>query len=144
MIFDTPDTPEIVRHIHKIQTTIGAKNRTGTKGYLAPETIFKAKVQTRAVDVWAAGVIFLSLLAKRHPILSLHASDKVKGFSLQNLIPLIYVFGTKLIRQVAFKYGIFLVYPRLDIGLIFPKSEELPHEKVDWHIFCKKRYFFIL
>ncbi len=105
MVTEASETNEIIRRIHKIQTTIGAKNRTGTKGYLAPETIFKAKVQTRAVDVWAAGVIFLSLLAKRHPILSLHASDKVKGFSLQNLIPLIYVFGTKLIKQVAFKYG---------------------------------------
>ena len=67
-------------------------------------------MQTRAVDVWAAGVIFLSLLAKRHPILSLHASDKVKGFSLQNLIPLIYIFGTKLIKQIAFKYGIVSEY----------------------------------
>ena len=96
---------EIVKKIYRTQTAIGAKNRTGTKGYLAPETIFKSKLQTRAVDIWAVGVIFLSLLAKRHPILSLHASDKVKGFSLQNLIPLIYVFGTKQIKQIAFRYG---------------------------------------
>ena len=60
---------DILKKIYKIQTTEGFKNRTGTKGYLAPETIFKTKTQTTAVDIWAAGVIFLSLLAKRHPIL---------------------------------------------------------------------------
>lgn len=102
---DAQNSNEIVKKLYKTQLTIGAKNRTGTKGYLAPETIFKAKVQTTAVDVWSAGVIFLSLLAKRHPILSLHGSDKVKGFTLQNLIPLIYIFGSKLIKQIAFKYG---------------------------------------
>ena len=31
----------------------------------------------------------------------------------------------------------------IDTGIIFPKSEELPHDKVDWHIFCKKRYGYI-
>jgi serine/threonine protein kinase len=97
---------DLVKKIHKVQTTVGVRNRTGTKGYLAPETIFKAKIQTRAVDVWAAGVILLSLLAKRHPILTLHASDRVKGFSLQNLVPLVYIFGTKLIKQIAYKYSI--------------------------------------
>lgn len=99
------ESNDLVKKIYKIQMTAGVKNRTGTKGYLAPETIFKAKVQTRAVDVWAAGVILLSLLAKRHPILTLHASDKVKGFSLQNLVPMIYIFGTRLIRQVAYKHS---------------------------------------
>lgn len=107
MTADGQNANEIVKKIYRAQVAIGAKNRTGTKGYLAPETIFKAKVQTCAVDIWSAGVIFLSLLAKRHPILSLHASDKVKGFTLQNLIPLIYIFGTKLIKQVAFRYGNF-------------------------------------
>ena len=118
--------------------TAGIKNRTGTKGYLAPETIFKAKVQTGAVDVWAAGVILLSLFAKRHPILTLHANDKVKGFSLQNLIPLIYIFGTKLIRQVAYKYSKLAIYT-IEIGIAFPDSEDLPREKIDWKIFCEKR-----
>lgn len=85
---------------------IGVKNRTGTKGYLAPETIFKSKLQGSGVDVWSAGVIFLSLLSKRHPILSLHGNDSVKGFTLQNLIPLIYIYGTKLLKQFAYLNGI--------------------------------------
>ena len=41
--------------------------RRGTNGYLAPECILKVEACTRAVDIWATGVIFLTLLTKRYP-----------------------------------------------------------------------------
>ena len=81
------------------------KNRTGTKGYMPPEALFNFPHQTGAVDVWACGVIFLSLLAQRHPIFSLNNSSKVKNFTIANLIPLVCFFGSNAIKQIAFKYG---------------------------------------
>ncbi|XP_076316158.1 cell division cycle 7-related protein kinase-like [Tachypleus tridentatus] len=37
--------------------------RAGTPGFRAPEVLLKYKAQTTAIDVWSAGVIFLSLLS---------------------------------------------------------------------------------
>ena len=65
-----------------------------------------------AVDIWAVGVIMLSFLAKRHPIISLNNSSKVKNFTIANLLPLTLIFGRKKIRETAFKYGYGLLLPK--------------------------------
>ena len=41
--------------------------RAGTPGFRAPEVLLKCPLQTTAVDVWSAGVIFLCLLSGRYP-----------------------------------------------------------------------------
>lgn len=42
-------------------------NRSGTKGFRAPEVLIRSKKQTTAIDIWSAGVILLSLLTFRYP-----------------------------------------------------------------------------
>ena len=42
--------------------------RSGTSGFKAPETLLRSHYQTTAIDIWAAGVIFASLLAGHTPI----------------------------------------------------------------------------
>ncbi|XP_076454660.1 cell division cycle 7-related protein kinase-like [Babylonia areolata] len=69
--------------------------RAGTPGFRAPEVLMKHPNQSTAVDIWAAGVIFLSLLSGRYPffrgnddmtclsqILSLLGTDEVKKAAL--------------------------------------------------------------
>jgi cell division control protein 7 len=102
------------------------KNRTGTKGYMPPESLFNYPNQTCAVDVWACGVIFLSLLAQRHPIFSLNNSSKIKNFTISNLIPQVCIFGSNKIKEVAFKYG---------YGCLIP--EEMQKESVDLKEICE-------
>lgn len=96
---------EIVKRIVQLQKSGKIKGRTGTKGYMPPEALFHYHHQTGAVDIWACGVIYLSLLSQRHPILSLNNSSKVKNFVISNLIPLVCLFGSNSIKEIAFKYG---------------------------------------
>ena len=53
---------DIVKKITELQKKMSIKNRTGTKGYMPPETIFGSPNQGTAVDIWAVGVIMLSFL----------------------------------------------------------------------------------
>ena len=53
-----------------------AANRGGTKGFRAPEVLLKVAHQTTAIDIWSSGVIFLSMLCCRFPVLS-HSDDDV-------------------------------------------------------------------
>lgn len=43
-------------------------NRAGTRGFRAPEVLFKCMFQTPAVDIWSAGTILLFFLTKKSPI----------------------------------------------------------------------------
>ena len=42
-------------------------SRAGTAGFRSPEILMKHPNQTTAVDIWAAGAIFISLLSMRYP-----------------------------------------------------------------------------
>uniref|UniRef100_A0A182N6A1 non-specific serine/threonine protein kinase n=1 Tax=Anopheles dirus TaxID=7168 RepID=A0A182N6A1_9DIPT len=68
--------------------------RAGTPGYRPPEVLLKYPHQTTAVDVWAAGVIFLSLLGKVYPFFS-NTDD------LTSLAQIIEVFGYERLRDTA-------------------------------------------
>lgn len=96
---------EIVKQIVELQRKMNIKNRTGTKGYMPPESIFNAPVQGTPVDIWAIGVIMLSFLMKRHPIISLNNTSKVKNFTISNLLPLTIIFGSNEFKSVAHDYG---------------------------------------
>ncbi len=50
-------------------------NRGGTKGFRAPEVLLKVVNQTTAIDIWSAGVILLSMLCNRFPVLSQSDDD---------------------------------------------------------------------
>ncbi|KAF8213218.1 kinase-like protein [Mycena galopus ATCC 62051] len=43
-------------------------NRAGTRGFRAPEVLFKCSEQTGAIDVWAAGTILLFFLTGKFPL----------------------------------------------------------------------------
>ncbi|KAH0588113.1 hypothetical protein H2248_006833 [Termitomyces sp. 'cryptogamus'] len=47
---------------------VNKANRAGTRGFRAPEVLFKCMQQTGAIDVWAAGVILLFFLTGKFPL----------------------------------------------------------------------------
>ncbi|KNC30018.1 hypothetical protein FF38_03062 [Lucilia cuprina] len=69
-------------------------SRAGTPGYRPPEVLLKYPDQTTAVDVWAAGVIFLSILSSVYPFFKA-PNDYVA------LAEMITIFGDKAIRKTA-------------------------------------------
>ncbi|XP_078489504.1 cell division cycle 7-related protein kinase-like [Ciona intestinalis] len=68
--------------------------RAGTSGFRPPEVLLKYQNQTTAVDIWSAGVIFLSLLSGRCPFF--RPSDDVDSLAQLTLI-----FGSKKMADVA-------------------------------------------
>ncbi|XP_062992513.1 cell division cycle 7-related protein kinase [Elgaria multicarinata webbii] len=53
--------------------------RAGTPGFRAPEVLMKCPNQTTAIDIWSAGIIFLSLLSGRYPFYK--ASDDLTALA---------------------------------------------------------------
>lgn len=94
---------EDLKLIYEIQRTYNLRNRIGTRGFMAPETIFNSYMQAKGVDIWAAGVIFLSFLSKRFPILNLNKFSKINNEIVKDLLPLIYIFGRDKINEIAKK-----------------------------------------
>lgn len=70
-------------------------SRAGTPGYRPPEVLLKYPDQTTSVDVWAAGVIFLSVLSSVYPFFKA-PNDYVA------LAEMVTIFGDKTIRKTAF------------------------------------------
>jgi len=73
-------------------------NRAGTRGFRAPEVLFKCTSQTTKIDVWSAGVILLTLLARRFPFFN--SADDVDA-----MIEMASVFGKKRMQMVAAMHG---------------------------------------
>ncbi|CAK8674384.1 unnamed protein product [Clavelina lepadiformis] len=69
-------------------------SRAGTAGFRSPEVLMRYSAQSTAVDVWAAGVIFLSLLSGRCPFF--RPADDVDSLS-----QLLLIFGSKRIQEIA-------------------------------------------
>lgn len=69
-------------------------SRAGTPGYRPPEVLLKYPQQTTAVDIWACGVIFLSLLSKSYPFFKAHNDYNA-------LAEMIVLFGDKRVKQLA-------------------------------------------
>ncbi|XP_065346296.1 cell division cycle 7-related protein kinase-like [Cloeon dipterum] len=70
--------------------------RGGTPGYRPPEVLLKTMQQTTAVDIWAAGVCFLSILSGSYPFF--RSPDDMTALS-----EIATLFGTKAITDVALK-----------------------------------------
>nr|XP_002052794.3 cell division cycle 7-related protein kinase [Drosophila virilis] len=70
-------------------------SRAGTPGYRPPEVLLRYPHQTTAVDVWAAGVIMLSMLSSLHPFFKA-PNDCAALSEIMNL------FGDVQVRKTAF------------------------------------------
>lgn len=73
-------------------------SRAGTRGFRAPEVLFKVARQTVAIDVWSAGVIMLTLLTRRYPFF--HSTDDCDA-----LAELACIFGSEEMQRAAESYG---------------------------------------
>ncbi|SNX82707.1 related to CDC7 - protein kinase [Melanopsichium pennsylvanicum] len=69
-------------------------NRAGTRGFRAPEVLFKCQDQTVAIDIWSAGVILLTLLIRRFPVFN--SNDDVEA-----LLEIAVIFGKSRLEMCA-------------------------------------------
>lgn len=77
-------------------------SRAGTRGFRAPEVLFKIPHQSTLIDVWSAGVILLTLLTKRYPFfLSNDDQDAIVEIAL--------IFGNKELAAAAKIYSTILL-----------------------------------
>ena len=67
--------------------------RAGTPGFRPPEVLLKVEYQTTAVDIWAAGVILLSLMTRTYPFF--RSPD-----DMTSLAEICCIFGTDKMKQV--------------------------------------------
>uniref|UniRef100_A0A8D0DXA7 non-specific serine/threonine protein kinase n=1 Tax=Salvator merianae TaxID=96440 RepID=A0A8D0DXA7_SALMN len=72
--------------------------RAGTPGFRAPEVLTKCPNQSTAIDIWSAGIIFLSLLSGRYPFYK--ASD-----DLTALAQIMTIHGSRETIQAAKTFG---------------------------------------
>ncbi|KAI9758271.1 MAG: Condensin complex subunit [Chaenotheca gracillima] len=73
-------------------------NRAGTRGFRAPEVLFKCTAQTTKIDIWSAGVILLTMLARRFPFFN--SLDDIDA-----LIEIATIFGHRRMRACALLHG---------------------------------------
>lgn len=69
-------------------------NRAGTRGFRAPEVLFKCPDQTVALDVWSAGIILLCFLTRRFPFFN--SNDDTEA-----LLELLAIYGRRKMERVA-------------------------------------------
>lgn len=73
-------------------------NRAGTRGFRAPEVLFKCTEQSTKIDIWSAGVILLTILSRRFPFFN--SADDVEA-----MIEIATIFGTKKMKSCAYMHG---------------------------------------
>ena len=107
---------EYLIKIKELQSRMHILSKVGTHSFIAPEILFKQEIQDFQQDIFSAGVLLLSLLAKRHPVLSYAKVDKnqfeQKNFVLNQLLPLLYIFGSNYVTSECFKFGYGLYIPQ--------------------------------
>lgn len=74
-------------------------NRAGTRGFRAPEVLFKCNNQSEKIDIWSAGVMLLTLLSRRFPFFN--STDDIEA-----IIEITSIFGIKEMRKVALLHGL--------------------------------------
>lgn len=73
-------------------------NRAGTRGFRAPEVLFKCHDQSTKLDIWSAGVILMCFLTKRFPFFN--STDDVEA-----TLELATIFGKKKMEECALLHG---------------------------------------
>lgn len=72
--------------------------RAGTRGFRAPEVLFRCQAQTKAIDVWSAGVIFLTIITTQYPFF--YSADDIDA-----IVEIATIFGHAEMRKAAKFYG---------------------------------------
>ncbi|SGZ58970.1 CIC11C00000004894 [Sungouiella intermedia] len=73
-------------------------NRAGTRGFRAPEVLFKCTNQSTKIDIWSAGIICLSLLARKFPLFN--SPDDIEA-----LVEILLIFGVEKLQKCAELHG---------------------------------------
>ncbi len=73
-------------------------NRAGTRGFRAPEVLFKYAFQTEKLDMWSIGVILLCILSVQYPFFL--STEDIDG-----LIEIGVLFGHSEMRKAASRFG---------------------------------------
>lgn len=71
--------------------------RSGTRGFRAPEVLFRVERQATAIDIWSAGVVFLTILTRRYPFFN--SKDDING-----IVELASIYGHNEMRRAAKHY----------------------------------------
>jgi cell division control protein 7 len=103
-------------------------NRAGTRGFRAPEVLFKCTAQTTKIDIWSTGVILLTMLARRFPFFN--SSDDVDA-----TIEIASIFGRKKMQVAAALHGQFFETNIDSIGL-----NGFPLEKIIRWASCREKH----
>lgn len=74
-------------------------NRAGTRGFRAPEVLYRCNSQTTKIDMWSVGVVLLSILTRRVPFFN-SADDE------DALIELATIWGKQQVNACAFLHGL--------------------------------------
>lgn len=74
-------------------------NRAGTRGFRAPEVLFKCNNQTNKIDIWSAGVMLLTLLSRRFPFFN--STDDIEA-----IMEIMSIFGIKKMKDCALIHGL--------------------------------------
>eukprot|EP00002_Diphylleia_rotans_P030262 TRINITY_DN6206_c0_g1_i1.p1 TRINITY_DN6206_c0_g1~~TRINITY_DN6206_c0_g1_i1.p1 ORF type:complete len:497 (-),score=85.33 TRINITY_DN6206_c0_g1_i1:326-1615(-) len=74
-------------------------HRAGTRGYRSPEVLMKTFHQSKALDIWSAGIVMLSLLSRRTHVLDAPDDDN------QALFEIIQLFGNDAMERSAMACG---------------------------------------
>jgi len=72
-------------------------SRSGTRGFRAPEVLFRVETQSTKIDIWSAGVILLTLLTRKYPFF-------VSKDDTNAIVELGCIFGDKEMRSAAKYY----------------------------------------
>lgn len=73
-------------------------NRAGTRGFRAPEVLFKCTNQLTKLDVWSAGIIGLSFITRKFPLFN--SPDDIDA-----VLELVLIFGLDKLQQCAELHG---------------------------------------
>ncbi|ODV78070.1 kinase-like protein [Suhomyces tanzawaensis NRRL Y-17324] len=73
-------------------------NRAGTRGFRAPEVLFKCTNQTTKIDIWSAGTIAFSLLSRKFPLFN--SPDDTDA-----LLEMALIFGSDMMKKCAELHG---------------------------------------
>lgn len=74
-------------------------NRAGTRGFRAPEVLFKCNNQSKKIDIWSAGVMLLTLLSRRFPFFN--STDDIEA-----IMEITNIFGINEMKECALFHGL--------------------------------------
>ncbi|EPY53642.1 CDC7 protein kinase Spo4 [Schizosaccharomyces cryophilus OY26] len=73
-------------------------DRAGTRGFRAPEVLFRCQYQTSIIDIWSVGVILLCFLTRRYPFF--RCEDDIDA-----IVELAHIFGRNQMSRCALLHG---------------------------------------